>query len=67
MAESFWVTLKIEYLYHRAYATGAEVHHSVIQWTEVFYNRQRIHITIGGKSLIEYELELITRDYAKVA
>ncbi|MFY9262488.1 MAG: IS3 family transposase, partial [Arcanobacterium sp.] len=44
-----------------------EVYQSVSQWIEVFYNRQRIHTSIGGKSPIEYELELITRDYAKAA
>ncbi|MGB4635528.1 MAG: IS3 family transposase [Arcanobacterium sp.] len=67
MAESFWATLKIEHFYRRAYATRVEVYQSVSQWIEVFYNRQRIHTSIGGKSPIEYELELITRDYAKAA
>ena len=67
MAESFWATLKIEHFYRRAYATRVEVYQSVSQWIEVFYNRQRIHTSIGGKSPIEYELELITRDYVKAA
>ena len=56
MAESFWATLKTEYYYRRAFTIGDQVYTGVATWIEDFYNRRRIHTSLGGKSPIEYEL-----------
>ena len=56
MAESFWATLKTEYYYRRAFTTRDQVYTGVATWIEDFYNRRRIHTSLGGKSPIEYEL-----------
>ena len=56
MAESFWATLKTEYYYRRAFTTRDQVYTGVATWIEDFYNRRRIHTSLGGRSPIEYEL-----------
>lgn len=56
MAESLWATLTTEYYYRRAFTTRDQVYTGVATWTEDFYNRRRIHTSLGGRSPIEYEL-----------
>ena len=56
MAESFWATLTTEYYYRRAFTTRDQVYTVVATWIEDFYNRRRIHTSLGGRSPIEYEL-----------
>ena len=56
MAESFWATLTTEYYYRRAFTTRDQVYTGVATWIEDFYNRRRIHTSLGGKPPIEYEL-----------
>ena len=48
MAESFWATLKTEYYYRRAFTTRDQVYTGVATWIEDFYNRRRIHTSLGG-------------------
>ena len=55
MAESFWATLKTEYYYRRAFTTRDQVYTGVATWIEDFYNRRRIHTSLGGKSPIKDE------------
>jgi putative transposase len=53
VAESFFGTLKIELIYPRIFSTRTDswceafARTIVAEWIEVFYNRQRIHSTIG--------------------
>ena len=56
MAESLWATLTIEYYYRCAFTIGDQVYTGVATWIEDFYNRRRIHTSLGGRSPIEYEL-----------
>ena len=39
-----------------AATTRDQVYTGVATWIEDFYNRRRIHTSLGGKSPIEYEL-----------
>ena len=50
MAELFWATLTTEYYYRRAFTTRDQVYTGVATWIEDFYNRRRIHTSLGGKS-----------------
>ena len=56
MAESLWATLTTEYYYRCAFTTRDQVYTGGATWIEDFYNRRRIHTSLGGKSPIEYEL-----------
>lgn len=45
--ESFWATLKKELMSDRSFATREEARTAIFEYIEVFYNRQRIHGSIG--------------------
>lgn len=53
--ESFWSNLKKELVFHRQFATIAEAREAVFEYIEVFYNRKRIHTTLGDRSPVEFE------------
>ncbi len=53
--ESFFHTLKTELVRHEHYRTHAEARSSLFDYIEVFYNRQRIHSTLGYLSPDEFE------------
>jgi len=55
--ESFFHTLKTELCDHEHYRTHAEARASVFEFIEVFYNRQRLHSTLGYRSPIEFEAQ----------
>lgn len=67
MAESFWATLKVEYFYRHRFATMEQAADGVTRWIETFYNRKRIHSSLGYLSPIEYELKRATQDFALAA
>ena len=52
---SVWATLTTKYYYRRAFTTRDQVYTGVATWIEDFYNRPRIHTSLGGKSPVEYE------------
>lgn len=54
-SESFFHTLKTEHAYFERYESREKARHSIFDYIEVFYNRQRIHTTIGGLSPWQYE------------
>ena len=43
VAESFFATLKLEAVQDRVYRSRQEARHSLFDYIEVFYNRQRLH------------------------
>lgn len=47
MMESFWATLKTELVHQTPYATRDQARQSIFQYIEVFYNRKRLHSSIG--------------------
>lgn len=57
-AESFWSTLKTELVHHRRYATREEARQSIFEYIEVFYNRKRLHSSLGYKSPEAFEASL---------
>ncbi len=56
--ESFFKTFKVELVYQEHYATREEARGSIHPYIEVFYNRQRLHSSLGYCSPAEYEAEL---------
>ena len=57
-AETFFATLKNEMYYRQSFATKARARFAVAEYIEVFYNRKRMHSSIGyrtpAKALNDY-------------
>jgi transposase InsO family protein len=53
--ESFWSTLKHELVYRCDFKTRAEARPVIFEFMEVFYNRQRLHSSLGYHSPIDFE------------
>lgn len=56
--ESFWSTLKNELIHRRKYATRAEARRDIFAWIETYYNRVRLHSSLGYKSPVDFENQL---------
>jgi transposase InsO family protein len=56
--ESFWATLKTELVNPEQYATHEEARASIFEYIEVFYNRQRLHSSLGYVSPETFEAGL---------
>ena len=54
-AESFFATLKKELVHHEVYETRSEARTSLFEYIEVFYNRQRLHSSLGYVSPTDFE------------
>ena len=55
--ESFWATLKNELMSDGTFATRDEARAAIFEYIEVFYNRQRIHSSLGYVSPEAFEAE----------
>jgi len=55
VAESFFGTLKTELIDPVIFANRAKAKTVIAEWIEVFYNRQRIHSTIGYLAPVQFE------------
>jgi transposase InsO family protein len=53
--ESFYRTLKVELIYLKKYETRIEAKRDIFEYIEIFYNRERLHSSIGYHSPEEYE------------
>ena len=57
-AESFWATLKTELVHQEHYGTREQARQSIFEYIEVFYNRQRLHSSLGYVSPEAFEAGL---------
>lgn len=55
VAESFFKTLKRELAEERGYGTRGEAEQAIFKRIELYYNRVRMHSTLGYMSPVEYE------------
>lgn len=55
VAESFFANLKNELTWHRTFQTRDQARSAIFDYIEVFYNRQRLHQTLGYISPARYE------------
>ena len=53
--ESLFASLKKELVHHEDHQSRAKAKVSIVEYIEVFYNRQRRHATLGFKSPVDYE------------
>ena len=55
MMESFFATLKKELVHQERYETRAAAKRSIFEYIEVFYNRERLHSSLGYVSPADFE------------
>ena len=55
VVESFFSTLKNELVHDHAFHTREDAQAAVFEFIEVFYNRQRLHQTLGYVSPMQFE------------
>ena len=53
--ESFWSSLKYELVYHHRFASRADARAAIFDYIETFYNRSRLHSSLGYVSPIVFE------------
>jgi transposase InsO family protein len=56
--ESFWSTLKTELVHHEQFATHDAARAAIFEYIEVFYNRKRLHSSLGYQSPEAFEASL---------
>ncbi len=59
MAESFFASLKDELIHRRSWATRGHARRAIVDYIEVFYNRRRLHSSLGYLTPAEYEAQRI--------
>ena len=55
VAESLFATLKRELVDRYSWPTRNDLRVAIFEWIEVFYNRQRVHTTLGNYAPEEFE------------
>ena len=55
VVESCFGTLEQELVHHRSWSTLAEARGTIHEWIEVFYNRQRLHSSLGYRTPSEVD------------
>ena len=55
VVESFFKTLKVELVYRERYETREQARRSVFEYVEVFYNRRRLHSSLGYVTPEQFE------------
>jgi putative transposase len=61
VAESFFSSLKSERVHHRLYRSRDEARRDIFEYIEVFYNRIRLHSTLGYLSPAQFELQAVIK------
>jgi len=56
--ESFWSSLKHELVYRQRFETRAEARRAIFDYIESFYNRRRLHSSLGYQSPLDFEAQL---------
>ena len=62
--ESFFATLKTELLRGQPFNTRQEAKEALFDYIEIFYNRQRLHSSLGYRSPLDYETQLMVETTA---
>lgn len=62
--ESFFGTLKRELVHHRRYRTRQEARRDIFEYIETFYNRKRLHSSLGYMSPLDFESQWLEQRQA---
>lgn len=58
--ESFFASLKKEQVHQRTCADIDEVREDIFKYIELFYNRKRLHSSLGYMSPVAYRLQKLS-------
>jgi len=61
VAESFFATLKTELVADAKWPTRQAAQRDLFEYIEVWYNRQRLHASLGYRTPAEYEVALLSQ------
>lgn len=64
VAESFFKSLKVEWVYKHTYNLKQQAELSVFCWIETWYNKRRRHSYLGYKTINEFNLEMYNNNLA---
>jgi transposase InsO family protein len=64
VAESFFKSLKVEWVYNHKYQLRSDAELSIFYWIESWYNKNRRHSAIGYKTIKEFELNKYNNNLA---
>lgn len=64
--ESFWSTLKLEWLYRMKIETRAEVEQALVTFIDGWYNSRRLHSSLGYQTPLDFEKSLPKRNPTRV-
>jgi len=64
VAESFFKTMKTEMVYQRAFKTKKQAYLAIFEYIEVWYNRKRIHSSLGYLTPLDVEKTIMNRKRA---
>ncbi len=67
VAEAFFASLKKEKLNRRSWPTRKDARSAVFAWIEGWYNRRRLHSTLGQRSPEQYENRTLSEPGASLA
>jgi putative transposase len=62
VCEAFFATLKKELTRRRSWPTRRELETAVFAWIEGWYNRRRLHSTLGYRSPVNFENGTLSKD-----
>jgi len=58
--ESFFHSMKVEWLHDLNFRTRADARQTIFAYIEIWYNRQRLHSTLGYRSPEAYEKQIVS-------
>ena len=61
VVESFFASFKTELVADARWETRSEARSAVVAWIEGWYNRERLHSTLGYMSPVEFERQIATQ------
>ncbi len=64
VTESFFKSLKIEWIYKHKYNYRSQAELSIFSWIETWCNKRRIHSTLAYKTINEFEIEIYNQNLA---
>ena len=59
--ESFFHTFKVEFVYHQDFETIEEARIKCFEWIESYYNRYRLHSSLGYRTPVDVEEEYMLK------